>query len=194
MASATAGTAAIGVTVAGSVTAATARMLVKIPLLTYHAYNLGADRAWYDAATRAGSWCLYNMPRAAEVPVEFPVGVGLHRPGGGTGGWPYDLHNPDPFDATPRQTFVHWDGPFIAWLEGSGYTADYCTDVDLHRDGAALPVISSPPRVAAGLDALLVDTFAHCADFYAANLLIGNRRNVDIEKSSRPRRNANQVA
>jgi len=59
----------------------------------------------------------------------------LHRPGGGTGGTPFDVDNFDPFDATPRQTFVHWDARFLAWLERSGYQVDCCTDVDLHREG-----------------------------------------------------------
>lgn len=56
----------------------------------------------------------------------------LHRPGGGTGGTPSDIWN---FDPSPRQTFVHWDAPFIAWLESNGYELDYCTDLDLHHDG-----------------------------------------------------------
>jgi hypothetical protein len=64
--------------------------------------------------------------------------VSLHRPGGGTGGHPYDIFNTDPHDPTPRQTFVHWDWPFIRWLEDEGYAVDYCTDADLHRDGLAL--------------------------------------------------------
>jgi hypothetical protein len=99
-----------------------APMLYKIPLLTYHAYN------------RSGGWCLYNRPENGTA----PTGVGLHRPGGGTGATPYDVTNLDPFDLTPRQTFVHWDGRFVRWLERAGYAADYCTDVDLHRDGGDL--------------------------------------------------------
>jgi hypothetical protein len=97
-----------------------ARILYKIPLLTYHAYN------------PMGGWCLYDMPDGV------PPGVGLHRPGGGTGATPYDITNPDPFDPTPRQTFAHWDARFVKWLEAAGYPVDYCTDVDLHRDGADL--------------------------------------------------------
>ncbi len=116
----------------------TARILYKIPLLTYHAYNL-IDGEVFDPAARRGHWCLYNLPRPHEVPLPIPSGIGLHRPGGGTGATPYDITNFDPFDPTPRQTFVHWDAPFISWLERQGYAVDYCTDhVDLHRDGAAL--------------------------------------------------------
>jgi hypothetical protein len=33
-----------------------------------------------------------------------------------------------------RQTFAHWDAPFVAWLEGHGYEVGYCTDFDLHDD------------------------------------------------------------
>jgi hypothetical protein len=97
-----------------------APILYKVPLLTYHAYN------------PVHGWCLYNMPESV------PPGVGLHRPGGGTGATPHDITNPDPFDPTPRQTFAHWDARFVAWLEDAGYRADYCTDVDLHRAGVDL--------------------------------------------------------
>lgn len=114
-----------------------APLLYKIPLLTWHAYNL-LDGQVYDPAQQRGHWCLYNVPTAAELPVPVPAAVSLHRPGGGTGGWPYDIGNFDPYDPTPRQTFVHWDARFVAWLEAEGYAVDYCTDVDLHRDGDAL--------------------------------------------------------
>ncbi|MDP9417730.1 MAG: GldG family protein [Actinomycetota bacterium] len=107
-----------------------APILYKLPLLTYHAYNV------VDGA--AGQWCLYTIPAPRHLPPGTPRGVNVHRPGGGTGGCPWDLHNVDPFDPTPRQAFVHWDGPFLGWLERAGYDVDYCTDVDLHREGAAL--------------------------------------------------------
>jgi N,N-dimethylformamidase beta subunit-like protein len=115
----------------------TAPILYKLPLLTYHAYNLGGDDP-YEPATGRGFWCLYNMPRPHDTPRPVAPGVSLHRPGGGTGATPYDSANFDPFDPTPRQTFVHWDAPFIRWLEREGYAFDICTDVDLHRFGASL--------------------------------------------------------
>ncbi|MFG1617181.1 N,N-dimethylformamidase beta subunit family domain-containing protein [Nonomuraea wenchangensis] len=101
--------------------APSARILYKLPLFTYHAYNV------------SGGWCLYDHPQPGDVP-----GVSLHRPGGGTGATPYDVTNFDPYDPTPRQTFVHWDGRFVAWLARRGYLVDYCTDLDLHRDGEEL--------------------------------------------------------
>jgi hypothetical protein len=117
---------------------APAPILYKLPVLTYHAYNM-VDGVEFDPVTRRGAWCLYNTDRLAALPEPAPPGVGLHRPGGGTGAVPYDIRtNPDPFDPTPRQTFVHWDARFIAWMESAGYRADYCTDVDLHRDGRTL--------------------------------------------------------
>jgi hypothetical protein len=127
-----------------------APILYKIPLLTYHAYNL-VDGEEYDPATRRGHWCLYNTPRPDRLPRPVPAGVNLHRPGGGTGAIPYDIGNFDPFDPTPRQTFVHWDGRLVGWLEREGYRVDYCTDVDLHRDG---PDLLAPYRllVSAGHD------------------------------------------
>lgn len=118
-----------------SAAAAPAPILYKLPLLTYHAYNTG-DGVPLDARLGTGQWCLYNTPPADELPGTIPASVSLHRPGGGSGGMPYDMAlNPDPFDPVPRQTFQHWDARFVSWLEQQGYQVDYCTDVDLHRDG-----------------------------------------------------------
>ena len=116
---------------------APANLLYKVPLFTYHAYNLVAPQC-YDPATRQGHWCLYNLPRPREVPRPFPESVNLHRPGGGAGGAPYDTFNFDPLDPTPRQTFGHWDARMVHWLEGEGYSLDYCTDFDLHTLGQPL--------------------------------------------------------
>ena len=130
-------------------------ILYKIPLLTYHAYN------------RMGGWCLYNLPQPQTLPVSVPPTVALHRPGGGTGAAPYDITDPDPFDPTPRQTFAHWDARFVAWLEAAGYAADYCTDVDLHRDGTGL---LAPYRllVSAGHDEYWSDAMRGALDAFVA--------------------------
>ncbi|WP_331766462.1 N,N-dimethylformamidase beta subunit family domain-containing protein [Embleya sp. NBC_00896] len=99
-----------------------ARILYKVPILTYHAYNLSGGGSLYgsthpdDAGRRTGIRT-----------------ITLRRPGGGIGG-PVKGH-PDAHDPrTPRQTFAHWDAPFIAWSERAGFTSDYCTDLDLHED------------------------------------------------------------
>jgi hypothetical protein len=97
-----------------------ARILYKLPLFTYQAYNF------------AGGWSLYQS-----------APVSMRRPGGGTGGNPWDFlsgffnpGNPD----VPLQTFAQWDAPFIAWLERGGYVVDYVTDLDLHfEDGLLTP-------------------------------------------------------
>ena len=143
-----------------------ARVLYKLPLLTYHAYNL-IDGDVYDAATARGHWCLYNMPRPHEVPRAVPATVSVHRPGGGTGATPYDVTNFDPFDPTPRQTYVHWDARFVAWLERQGYVVDYCTDVDLHRDGEEL---LAPYRllVSSGHDEYWSDEMRDAAEAFVA--------------------------
>lgn len=115
-----------------------ARVLYKLPLHTYHAYNL-IDGAEFDLGTRTGHWCLYNTDRLRGLDPQPPHSVHLHRPGGGTGGVPFDtLMNFDPYDPTPRQTFVHWDARFLAFLAREGYTVDVCTDHDLHREGREL--------------------------------------------------------
>ena len=119
------------VTAAG--TKASSPILYKLPLLTYHAYNRVTPEN-YDPATGKGGWSLYTVPPPDDLPRAIPPSVSVRRPGGGTGGTPSDLFNVDPFDPTPRQTFVHWDAPFIGWLERNRYAVDYCTDLDLHRD------------------------------------------------------------
>ena len=103
-----------------------ARVLVNLPLFTYHAYNV----AHVDGTLGEGEGeCLYSGPRT----------VTLLRPGGGTGGHPWDEVNADVYDrASPRQTFAHWDLHALDWLAREGIAADACTDLDLHRDGTLL--------------------------------------------------------
>ncbi|MFJ8091893.1 N,N-dimethylformamidase beta subunit family domain-containing protein [Streptomyces griseofuscus] len=85
------------------------KILYKIPTFTYQAYNT------------VGGGSLYSASR-----------VTMRRPGGGVGGPVKGL--PDPYDAaSPRQTFAHWDAPFIAWMEANGLESDFCTDLDLHE-------------------------------------------------------------
>jgi hypothetical protein len=102
---------------------ARARILYKLSTYTFHAYNgtgygsLYAEALWSRRQPRPG------------------FKVTTRRPGGGTGG---EVEPGDPIDAhlpaSRRQTFAHWDAPFVAWLEGEGYSFDYCTDHDLHRE------------------------------------------------------------
>jgi hypothetical protein len=125
--------------VRSAVPGAGASILYKVPLLTYHAYNQALENH-YSAATRAGGWCLYSD--YADVPGPRPLSVSVRRPGGGTGGTPFDAFNPDPFDPTPRQTFVHWDALAVRWLERNGYHVDFCTDLDLHADGGTAELLS----------------------------------------------------
>ena len=97
-------------------TEANRHILYKLPLFTYHAYNeLGDPR---------GS--LYTGGYAK---------LTLHRPGGGVGGRPWDYNFPDCYDpSSPRQTFWHWDAPFVRWLERRRLAVDYCTDLDIHEN------------------------------------------------------------
>src|SRR5262249_51011948 len=92
----------------------------KVLLFTYQAYN---DTNSPMGNTDGGS--LYTG--AAKVI--------LRRTGGGTGGTPFGVDVPDAYDcSSPRQTFAHWDVSFISWLESNGYSADYCTDLDIHEN------------------------------------------------------------
>jgi hypothetical protein len=91
-------------------------ILYKLPLFTYHAYN--------ELGDPCGS--LYTGGYAK---------LTLHRPGGGVGGRPWDYYFPDYYDpSSHRQTFWHWDAPFIRWLERRRFTVDYCTDLDIHEN------------------------------------------------------------
>jgi N,N-dimethylformamidase beta subunit-like, C-terminal len=89
-------------------------ILYKLPLFTWHAYN--------SIDGTMGNFYSPHIPK-----------ITLHRPGGGTGGVPWDSSLPD-FDdpKSPRQVFEHWDARFINWLESNGYNVDYCTDLDIH--------------------------------------------------------------
>jgi hypothetical protein len=96
------------------------KILYKIPIFTYFAYNhaFSGDKCFYrDDCSR----------------------ITLHKPGGGTGGTPWDTEElPDEYDqSSPRHTFAHWDAKFISWLEGNGYDVDYCTDLDIHQDNGS---------------------------------------------------------
>jgi hypothetical protein len=107
--------------VRGATPGAAGEILYKLPVFTYQAYNT------------AGGSSIYQK-----------VDVSLRRPGGGTGGVPWDADarwverpNHDPWDlATPRQTFAHWDAKMIAWLESEHYRVDYATDWDVHQPDA----------------------------------------------------------
>lgn len=61
--------------------------------------------------------------------------VTWRRPGCGTGGLVMPGDSEDFYDmSSRRQTFEHWDAPFVRWLEAEGFAPHYCTDWDLHRD------------------------------------------------------------
>jgi hypothetical protein len=102
-------------------------ILYKLSWATYHAYN----GTGYGSLYAETVWSEHDNPPGFKVTTR--------RPGGGTGGVvmmgdPPDYYAPE----SRRQTFEHWDAPFIRWLEGSGYRLDYCTDLDLHQDPTLL--------------------------------------------------------
>jgi N,N-dimethylformamidase beta subunit-like, C-terminal len=98
-----------------------ARVLVNLPLFTYHAYNVAAVDATQGADRGA---CLYTSHPA----------VTLRRPGGGTGAHVWDEATVDVYDPeSPRQTFAHWDLHALRWFAAERIAVDVCTDLDLHR-------------------------------------------------------------
>jgi len=96
-----------------------APILYRVPIATYHAYNVSGGASLYSAS---------------------PGRVTMHRPGGGTGGHVTDstvpgLGDVDELDQdSSRQTFEHYDAKFISWLEGAGYQVEYCADTDVSLD------------------------------------------------------------
>jgi hypothetical protein len=101
-------------------------ILYKLPTFTYHAYNGTGYGSLYAEAV----WSR-REPRGFRAT--------MRRPGGGIGGLVMAGDSPDPYrPESRRQSFAHWDAPFIAWLERTGYNVAYCSDLDLHRDPARL--------------------------------------------------------
>ena len=106
---------------------ASTSILYKVSLATFHAYNA----AGYGSLYAEAQWSREH-PRPG-------FKVTTRRPGGGTGGRVMPGDSPDYYDVSSRrQTFAHWDAPFIRWLESEGYVLDYCTDFDLHADPGLL--------------------------------------------------------
>jgi hypothetical protein len=101
-------------------------ILYKLPTFTYHAYNSTGYGSLYAEAV----W-------SRREPKGFRAT--MQRPGGGVGGLVMAGDSPDYYrPGSRRQSFGHWDAPFIAWLERSGYNVAYCSDLDVHRDPARL--------------------------------------------------------
>lgn len=98
------------------------RLLYKIPLATYNAYNF------------SGGSCLYFNPPAWHDPPG--ARLTFRRPGVGIGGPVFGAR--DYYDAgSPRQTFAHWDARFVSWLYANDYDPVFCTDLDWHSDPAS---------------------------------------------------------
>ncbi len=99
-------------------------ILFKLPTATYAAYNQLGGASLY-----AGTYWTRDWSGQGYV-------VSLQRPGnGGIGGRVMEGDAPDFYHrSSRRQTFAHWDAPFVAWLETHGYRVGYCTDFDLHDD------------------------------------------------------------
>lgn len=98
-------------------------ILFKLAWATYHAYNGTGYGSLYTEAVWTGG----------DGAPGFTVTT--RRPGGGTGGVVMYGDSPDYYDpGSRRQTFTHWEAPFVAWLEANGYHVDYATDWDLQVD------------------------------------------------------------
>ena len=95
------------------------KILYKLSLTTYHAYNYTGWVSMYQ-----------NLEWKADL---GGYKVTMLRPGGGTG---CIVSNFGRFDESgvPLNSFSYWDPHMIAWLENNQHVVDYCTDVDLHLD------------------------------------------------------------
>ncbi len=102
---------------------ARSKIIFKLPVATYHAYNASGGGNLYRTPAFSGE----RMGRT----------VSLRRPGGGVAGiLPVcrDFYKGD----TVRHSFYHWDAPFIVWLTSHGYQMDFCTGLDLLQDPQTL--------------------------------------------------------
>jgi hypothetical protein len=105
----------------------TASILFKLAWATYHAYNGTGYGSLYAEAVWTGGGGAPGFT------------VTTRRPGGGTGGDVMYGDPPDYYDpSSRRQTFTHWEAPFVRWLETNGYRVDYATDWDLQVDPGLL--------------------------------------------------------
>ncbi|MDB4989156.1 MAG: hypothetical protein JWN04_4334, partial [Myxococcaceae bacterium] len=115
-------------------------ILYKLPLATYQAYNFTGGGSLYHTAKDHTGRPRFDLTQEPDPMMNRPGGskVTLLRPGNGTGGDAWHQES-DPYDgSSARNTFEHWDAPFIAWLEREGYRVDYCVDLDVHRDASIL--------------------------------------------------------
>ena len=104
------------------------RIIYKLPTATYAAYNQIGGASLYAGATWVRDWSAQGYVAS------------LQRPGnGGVGGRVMEGDAPDAYArGSRRQTFAHWDAPFVTWLESRGYQVTYCTDFDLHYEATLL--------------------------------------------------------
>jgi hypothetical protein len=103
-----------------------------LPVATYHAYNFAGGASFYQCR-KSG--------------VEGEDFVTMRRPGGGAGYFDTACEPGDGYDPfSPRQTFAHWDAPFIGWLqyEFDG-GIDFFADTDL--DNPANPLLWEDGRL-----------------------------------------------
>jgi hypothetical protein len=118
-------------------------MLYKLPLATYQAYNFtGGGSLYHVAHTSHGHASYDDHQRIQDAQGRWLRArrVTLQRPGGGLGGdtWPGER---DPYElASARNTFEHWDGPFLRWLARNELEHDVCVDLDIHQN----PELLSP--------------------------------------------------
>jgi hypothetical protein len=95
----------------------TAAALYKLPVRTYLAYNAAGGTSLYANSVWRDGACV----------------TGVRRPGAGVGGptaEPPDVYAP----GAARQTFWHWDAPFLTWAARSGYALDVVFDTALDSE------------------------------------------------------------
>ena len=100
-----------------------AAILYKLSTATYQAYNEAGGASFYSRAT----W--WRGPEGEGFKVT------LRRTGCGVGHIVMCGEGPDPYNPqSRRQSFAHWDAPFVSWLDRQGITCDFCTDFDLEAE------------------------------------------------------------
>ncbi len=101
----------------------TSKILFKVPIANYHAYNALGGGSLYETPLLHG-----DPPRRV---------VSFLRPGGGVGGVIpcfADAYRRE----TVRQSYYHWDAPFISWLLGNRFGLNFCTNIDIDTNPGLL--------------------------------------------------------
>jgi hypothetical protein len=109
--------------------------LVQLPVTTYQAYNYWGGKSLYHWGSDWG----FPGERASQVSFNRPYAANAQNPAAAYGmGAGEFLANLQPHPDTYGPCNAGWDVNMVRWLEREGWHVAYSTNLDTHRNGAAL--------------------------------------------------------